>query len=229
MDWQYLLKTLGGTSIVIAAIAWLSRKLIQYYLAKDLENYKSNLKAQNQIAIEQLRAALQVEAQRRSVEFESLHEKRVATIADLYAHLFDMQSLIQRLYFEYQGREIKEDIDRKLFRKNRKEWELEPGIDTLSESEEETVRRLSEETTKFYEFYKKNRIYFSLNVCGYLDRFATLAAYLSSSYHNVALKDKDGNLMVNPKVKEVWDKALENIPQLLNILESEFRNILGVK
>jgi hypothetical protein len=35
--------------------------------------------------------------------------------------------------------------------------------------------------------------------------------------------------LVNPIVKKTWDKALETIPQLLNILEVQFRRILGVE
>jgi len=48
------------------------------------------------------------------------------------------------------------------------------------------------------------------------------------NYHNVAIKDKDGNLWVNPEVKRVWDGAVATIPGLLTLLEREFRDLLGV-
>lgn len=50
-----------------------------------------------------------------------------------------------------------------------------------------------------------------------------------TNYQNVALKDEKGNLYVSSEVKKVWDKAIETIPQLLSLLEVEFRDILGVK
>jgi len=229
MNWLSLLEKLGTTGIITVVLAWLARSLIRSFLAKDLENYKSNLKAQSDTAIEQLKSSLQIEAHKKSIEFSSLHEKRASMIADLYVHLYDIWGLLQRLHFAYQHREIKEDIDRKYLRKNRKEWQLEPGIDTLSPEEEERIKELREETTKFYEFYKRNRIYFSPNICELIDRFATVTSYLPLNYHNVALKDKDGNLLVNPIVKKTWDKAFETIPQLLDIIEVQFRKILGVE
>lgn len=128
MGWLYLLEKLGTTGIITVALAWLVRSLIRSFLAKDLENYKSNLKAQSDIAIEQLKSLLQIEAHKKSIEFSSLHEKRASMIADLYVHLYNMWGFIQRLHFAYQHREIKEDIDRKYLRKNRKEWQLEPGM-----------------------------------------------------------------------------------------------------
>ena len=80
-----------------------------------------------------------------------------------------------------------------------------------------------------FEFYRKNRIYFSLAICNLTDRFCGLASYLAMEYLGVTYKDEAGNLYVNSKVKEVWDKATETIPQLLTQLEIEFRDILGVK
>jgi hypothetical protein len=228
MEWLSFWKTLGGTGLAIAALAYLSKSLIGLFLNKDLESYKIKLEAENAMAIEKLRSSLQLEAEKRSVEFTSLHEKRVSMIAELYAHLYDLQSCVNYLYLQYQSREIREDIDRKYLQKTRKEWNLEPGIDTLDPEEEESVKKLGHEVISFLEFYKRNRIYFSSGACNLIDRFVGLSSYCYSNYRNVALKDKDGNLLVNSKVKQVWDKALEVIPQLLIELENEFRRILGV-
>ena len=52
-----------------------------------------------------------------------------------------------------------------------------------------------------------------------MDRLSSISAFVASSYQNVALKDNDGNLLVHPDVKKVWDAALETIPTLLDELE----------
>ena len=49
------------------------------------------------------------------------------------------------------------------------------------------------------------------------------------NYSSVTFKDEDGKLYVTSEVKDVWDKAIEVIPELLTQLENEFRDILGVK
>ncbi len=54
-------------------------------------------------------------------------------------------------------------------------------------------------------------------------------AYQAMNYQNVALKDEEGNLLVHPSVKETWDLAIEKAPELLSLVESEFRSILGVE
>jgi hypothetical protein len=43
-DMEEVIKFLGGTSIVIAAVAWLIRALVTHLLGKDVETFKSRLK-----------------------------------------------------------------------------------------------------------------------------------------------------------------------------------------
>lgn len=228
MNWQALITTLGGTGILVAALAWLSRSLISSLLTKDFEKYKAELKSKSELAIEEFKSSMQLESQKRIIEYTSLHGKRAEVIADLYSRLFQLQGWIQRLLFEYQHREIREDLDKKYYQKNREEWKLVEGIHTLSAEEEQKVKELSSHMSELYEFYGKYKIYFSSNTCDLIDRFSTLASYLATNYQNVALKDNDGNLYVNPDVKVVWDRAIETIPTLLVELEKEFRSILGV-
>jgi len=213
MDYEAILKTLGSTAIVVAAIAWLFKSLISIFINKDLEQFKSNLKT---------------EAAKIETQFITLHTKRAEIIAELYELLFEVNSQIQIVNFEFEHREIREDIDRKFHRNHREEWSLEAGVDTLNEKEESEIELLREATSNLFNFYKKYRLYFTSQVCEEIDKFLTLTSYMQSNYRNIALKDTDGNLLVNPKVKEMWDKANEIIPYVLQQLEAHFRKILGV-
>jgi hypothetical protein len=158
----------------------------------------------------------------------SLHAKRAELIAEIYKRVFNLNRSIQMVMFEYGRREIREELHRKYEQPKKGPWELLPGIDTLEESEEKRVKELSDLSRQFYEFYGTNKIYLSPQVCDLIDRFSTLTAYMAMNYQNVSIKDKSGELMVNPQVKEVWDKAIETIPILLDALEKEFRALLGV-
>lgn len=229
MDWEIIIKTLGGTTIFVAAAAWLSRSLISQFINKDLEHFKSNLKNENDKEIEKLRNELRTEADKKSFLFTSLHSRRSEIIAELYEHLYDMQGLIEILMFEYRHREIREDIDRKYHRDNREEWKLESGIDTLDTREEERIEKIRQSTNNLFNFYKKHRIYFTKAICLEIDSFLSLTSFMESNYENIALKDTNGNLLVNPIVKETWDKAHNVIPQILHSLEIQFREILGVQ
>lgn len=229
IDWSSVIQTLSASTIIVGAFAWLAKSVLSTLLSKNLEKHKSDLSAQSALEIERLRSSLQVETAKQSLKFTALHNKRAEFIADLYRRLRDIEGLLLRLHFEYQHREIREDLDRKYDRAKREEWQLEPGIDTLRPEEQARIDALNISLTEFYEFFNYHRLYFSRDVCEIIDRFATLASYQAMNYQNVALKDEDGNLLVNPKVKEVWDLAAQNAPELLALVELEFRSILGVE
>jgi len=229
IDWQALLRVLGETGLIVAGLAWLSKQIISFIFTRDLERFKAELKSSGGLAIEKFKSEIQLKAQKRIIEYTSLHEKRGELIADLYSRLYQLYNSIQKVLFEYEHRQIREDVDRKdpSFSK-RQQWEMIPGIHFLDANEEKQLKELSALISEFYNFYSTHKIYFTPQVCDLIDRFAGLAAYLKMNYQNVALKDKDGKLYVNPEIKDVWDKAIEAIPSLLSNLEVEFRTILGV-
>src|SRR4051794_18590985 len=108
VDWQALLTTLGGTGILVAAAAWLTKQLVTAFLSKDLEKFKSELKAKNDLAIEEFKSRLQSEVQKTVIAYSSLHTKRAKLIADLYRRLAGLQSGIQHVLMELGRREYSE-------------------------------------------------------------------------------------------------------------------------
>ena len=229
VDWNLIIQTVGGATGVAAVLAWFARSIVTTYLNKDLERYKNDLSLKSALEVERLRSALTVESAKQELSFGSLHAKRAEFMADLYSRLLQLEGLMSRLQFQYQHREIREDIDRRFRRDKREEWQLELGIDTLAPDEQARVDELNQSLSEFYEFFRDHRLYFSKEVCDLIDRFTSLASYQAMNYENVALKDREGNLLVNPIVKEAWDSAVEVAPQILPLLESEFRSILGVE
>jgi len=109
------------------------------------------------------------------------------------------------------------------------DWQIQVGIHTLSSSEEEKAKALQNASREFFDFYTEKKIYFSREVCDLIDSFAALAGYMAMMYQNVAIKDEEGNLLVDPIVAEFWEKAGNRIPQLQASLEAEFRVLLGVQ
>lgn len=69
--------TIGAT--IIAAVAWVAKSIVKHLLTKDIDNYKTRLKAEaDRINFEH------------QVRFSRLHEKRAAVIAELYKKLVEM-------------------------------------------------------------------------------------------------------------------------------------------
>jgi hypothetical protein len=226
MDWSAIVTSVTSTAVIVAAIAWLTKSAVSHLLSRDVERFKSHMECESALAVENLRSSLHLEAEKRIIEYSSLHGKRAGLLTELYAKLFDLHRCIARLQFEYQGREIREDCDRKSPFK-RQPWELAPGLELLDKDEEAAIKELSSCSSELYRFYGRYRLFFPRSACESIDRICTLASFLSVNYQNVALKDKDGNLYVDPKVKSTWDQAMAVIPSLLTAIDSEFRQTLG--
>jgi hypothetical protein len=229
MNWEPVIQTLGGTAILVAVTAWLARSLIGQYLNKDIERFKSDLQAKSDREIESLKAELKLEIDKASFQFNTLHLKRAEVMAKLYEMLDDLYGNTQLLLLEFEMRQTREDIDRKHEARRRYQWELVPGIHFLTEEEKAKIDFVGKSARDLYAFYRSHKIYFPREVCAEIDRFLSLANYTASSYQSVAIKDENGELMVNPKVKELWEASYRAIPGILNDLENRFRSLLGVR
>lgn len=228
MFWEDILRTLGGMAILVAALAWLAKKLLTALLSKDLERFKSELQYSSQINLESFKASLQREAQRQAVEHAALHAKRAELIAELYSRIVCLYDEFLGLSRELGAREVRAEEYKTSKSSKAQPWELKTGIHTLSSSEEATAKALQKEYKDFSRFYREKKIYFSEDVCTLIDSFTSLTGYMGIMYENVAIRDDDDQSYVNPMVFAVWEKVGNQIPTLLAALEKEFRVLLGV-
>ena len=227
MNWETIINTLGGTAILVTAVAWLVRSLIGQYLNKDIERFKAKLQAQSDKEIESIKASLQLENQKSSFRFNTLHVRRAEVMAKLYAMLDDLYGSTQMLLSEFKLRQNREDIDRMNGAINREAWELVPGIHLLTEEEKGKIDFVDSSALELYAYYREHKVYLPSEVCAKIDHFLSLTQYTASNYQSVAIKDENGDLMVNPKVKELWASANTAIPSILSDLENRFRSLLG--
>ena len=55
VDWNLLFAQVGGTTVIVVAVAWLTRSIIKQGLSRDIETHKANLRHQVDSAIAGLR------------------------------------------------------------------------------------------------------------------------------------------------------------------------------
>lgn len=213
-----IIGSVGGAGVIITMLSgWLgkvwSQRLMQNEVAKHnekLAEITSNLKK------------LETEHQ---IKFSNIYIKQAEIISEIYSKLFDVNTCRKTLLLELSCREIKESTEREF--KQREPWELITGIDTLSQNEQAQIEKFSRSLNDLYLFYGKNRLFLPSSCCDRIDDILNLSFYMSGNYQNVAIKNRDGSLMVNPIVKETWDKSEESIGILFPELESEFRKLVG--
>lgn len=78
--WVEVIKFVGGSAVLLAIAGWLIRTIIQHFLAKDIEQYKFDIRRQGEIELEKLKAALNIESLTHEITFSKLHNRRADVI-----------------------------------------------------------------------------------------------------------------------------------------------------
>ena len=90
--WIELLKFVGGSAVLLAAVAWLIRSLISHQLLKDIEKYKFNLKREGDKELEAIKSSLNIEALTHQIRYSKLHDHRTSLIEQLYKKMVELDS-----------------------------------------------------------------------------------------------------------------------------------------
>jgi hypothetical protein len=202
---QFLL-TLGGTAVAVAGVAWLARSIVTNWLSKDVEAYKTRLKAESDLALERVRSDLQIAAARRNIEYSRIHEKRLEIISELAGKISAVRERVLAYVsmWEWAGAPTKAER-RKLVR------------DALAELNECFVPRrffLPKRTTDKIEAFRAGLYKISTDFMFYVEQ--------GRDSKQDPTKDID-----------TWTHASAYIskeaPKLIAELEDDFRKILGIE
>jgi len=202
---EEIIKFLGGTALVLAAVAWVVRSLVVHLLSKDIESFKEQLQAQSAVQLERLRHELRLVAAEHEKRTHLLQERRAQTIAELYARLVNFLAAAESFA-------------------SLMEWSGEP-------SKEEKAILLAQRAGEFREYFLCNRIYFSENVC---QKFETLfrEVHGSSLRFRIWLAQDEKGAAVATQMHKAWEEAWkvmkDKVPPLVTAIEAEFRELLGV-
>lgn len=193
---------LGGFVIAFPVSTSILKKLIDHRLNRDIEDYKSKLKCESDIEIEKLKTVLQINAKEREINLLWLHKKRAKAIESLYTSLIDLQSLVRSI------------------------------LDLFSPKNPQTIRSMTEETYSKIQTlntnYMKAKIFLEPLTCQKIE--SVLESFRSpvAIYKGYLANYDDHELESLSDVKDyAWKEVLENVPQALRELETEFRAILG--
>jgi len=202
--WEFileLLKTLGTTAIVIGAAAWVTRSVTTHFLSRKLEAYKIELKGESDKNIEAVKSRLQIMATERQIIFSRLHEKRAEIVAESYAKIYEVHVKAVGL-----GGDI-----------------FQSGL----RAPKERAKQISDDCSKFNDFFQQRRIYFSEEVGTTMDDFVKLIrdtdAAISRAPDNLDLSNKDGE----EAYRRMAD-LVDQLPQIKEVIEKDFRTLLGV-
>ncbi|WP_392339218.1 hypothetical protein [Moritella marina] len=93
---EVLIVSFGGTVTALAAVAFLSKKLLGHWFSKELEGYKENIKHENTLALESVKTELQKDLKNEDRSYE-LEQIMNSYKAPLIHAAYDLQSRIYNI------------------------------------------------------------------------------------------------------------------------------------
>ena len=198
MDVDEILKTVGSSAVVVAAVAWVGRSIVSQFLSMDLEEHKLKLKADADRELARLTADLQIAAARERTRFDLLHQKRAEVIAKVYA-------LIARTH------RAARNFARPM------EWSGEP-------TKQEKFDELSAVGNELGTYFGENRIYFPEKTCTEFDEMYHKIRIATQTMMDDLGSGEGGRMR---SWADAWKAVDSEVPPMLRELELQFRQILG--
>ena len=205
MGFKEIITAIGGSAVLFAAMAWLTRSVIIHFLSRDLEKFKLKLQEESQLELIRLQSSLQLVEFEHQIRFSKLHERRAEIIADLYSKAVELHRRASTFVRLYQS--LDED-------KNK-----------------ENTKDLWKAADEFRNYFDKHRIYFNKDTCTTIDSFNEALSQASSNLIFFIQNAPPLNLTTD-QIWDEWNKSMtlieDNVPKMKESLEKSFREILGV-
>ena len=206
-----------SNATVLGLFVWVFKKLFETALQRRSETLKAEIDLLNRKHFHQYSKIFDTQAETIANVYSDLSS--LAQQSSYLAYHFRLQEEHPELFEEYR---IPEDG-------NPRKWERYL-ITSLSERKEFTkAGELAKHAAESQEEFRVKRIYFSEVISNEIERYLSLVYYVGSNFSNVAYRDpKDFKPVVADKVIQVWIKAVNTSNRLFPMLESEFREHLGI-
>jgi hypothetical protein len=197
-----IVSTVGGSTAVLVAVAWIVKSIINHALSKNIEEFKLKLQNQSQQEILRLQSSLQLHEFEHQVRFSQLHERLAAATIEVYDRLRCLYS------------EVRDTV---------------AFITTDSRPPGAKAQALQDAATAFADYYYRHKILFPKELANSIDEFRSLLRDVirkdRQSDHAGQANPEDSHW--EELRKEVDKLVEEKLPSVFDSLESHFRIILG--
>jgi hypothetical protein len=225
--WEEMIKNLGIFAIFAAAFAWLVKKVVEFFMTQDIAAYKIKLTEKSEKEIELFKAQLQAIARERDIRYSELHKRRVEIISDLYTLLEDAHESATIFSLEVQFGVTMDAVQHRLAELDLPSTE-DPQFEApkrLTNKREDAIEAY-QKILRFSRFFKKHQLYFSKELSDQIQRIVPILEGIPTSYI-VADPESDEFIEEIEKELNAWNKQAEDVAQTLDLIEDEFRRILG--
>ncbi len=92
---EIIIGAIAANTIMIAVLGFLARTILQHFLSKDIEKFKSNLESEAKSEIESFRSNLEKERIRLQISYSGIFEKQATVIIEMYKLILDFENKIR--------------------------------------------------------------------------------------------------------------------------------------
>lgn len=190
-----------ATGFASGAFVFLAKIFSKHLLSMDLEHFKAQLKADNETALERLKADLRIAAFQQETTFARLHEKRAEVIAELYGRLESVHRAMQVL--------------------------LDPSPLDGGADRAEREQKAADAGNAFGDYYHAHQIYFEESLCELLHRFDQdmVQAWWAHRYNPIA---SSSGMEPLDRRFEGWKRLEQQVPPIRKKIEATFRQLIGI-
>jgi hypothetical protein len=210
VNWGEIVGNVSVYALLIGAASWVAKALGEQFLKmrfrayeKELEGKSIEFKAQLDRSLEQFRAELQLA----NTKDSRLHEKRMLVLENLYQRIVSLNAALKDMTATLKFIHADADLE-----------------------EEERIKAAAQAYESFLTYYTANKIFFSLESCAQLD--ALRNSYFDSMHTYSASGFSLENEYFRPdfaKAQIASEIVRKSIPVVMQNIEKDFRQLLGVK
>lgn len=212
INWEALLTNFTATATITAAVAFLIKSLLTTWMSQGLEQFK---------------VELQRDSLKHSIMFSSLHAKRLELVADLYKQVNAIHEAEIQLTYELEYRSTRITSFENFRTTDPDSWTMPiEGIHTLSDNEKTKLAELNILCKGFIGSFSPNKIYFSIELVKLLEKFTNTVRSAATFYEHVIQNNL--NEADYKSFSFVFGQLRTSIPELENLIDFEFRKLLGV-
>jgi len=210
--WQTFWYALGGTATAVSALGALFAYIIQHRLNLRLADYNAQLSKN----LTTLSNELQRNSKRQEIEFSWLHAKRAETIAELYGRLATVDYMLTKLLAQ-------EGVKTQMVTSEKAEY-IKSEVAKFAEETANLIEEIAERVLSTLIYFETDSATHLLRVTAYLRKLSLLHLHKADLLQNVTKAQ-----LSDAKATEAIHDTRKYLPETKNVLEGEFRRLLGVE